>query len=136
MIHQTRNHSAKKSPLLKTLFTVSLLQLALCNVGIAALPAFSSVITIGPLKNIYATQNTGDYYYKFTLPSATTVSAFLDGFSAGYKIELLDAKGNMLEVSANRGTTWNSPSDSGTTGGSVVQRLKADAYYIHVAPTA
>lgn len=94
-------------------------------------------IDIGPLTTLNSFKNTGENYYRFTLPASTPVSVFLNGLSAGYQIQLLDTNGNVLQTSSNNGTTWTSPSNPGTTGGTIVAALNSGVnYYVRVSPTA
>ncbi|MCC5627613.1 right-handed parallel beta-helix repeat-containing protein [Nostoc sphaeroides CHAB 2801] len=76
-----------------------------------------------------------DDYYKFNVSVATPVSVFLNGLSAGTQLELLDSNGNILQVSANNGTTWTSAINPGTTGGSITESLNVGTYYIRISPT-
>lgn len=106
-----------------------------CGISIAN-TTISNPINIGALTTLNSFKNTDVNYYKFNLPDNTTVSIFLNGLSAGYQIQLLDANGNVLQSSSNNGTSWISPTNSGTTGGTIVSKLKKkDFYYVRVSPT-
>jgi len=100
------------------------------NIGLA-----NTAHDLGRLTKLYFTRDSGENYYSFTLPTATTISIFLNGLSAGYQINLLDTKGNILQAASNTGTKWESPANPGVTGGAMVIALNADTYYVHVTPT-
>ena len=71
--------------------------------------------------------------YKFTIDVSTPVSIFLNGLSAGTQMQLLDSNKTVLKTSTNQGTTWSSPTQTGTTGGSITRKLKSGTYYVRVS---
>ena len=71
--------------------------------------------------------------YKFTMSVSTPASVFLNGLSAGTRMQLLNSNKTVLKTSTNQGTTWSSSTQSGTTGGSVTRKLNAGTYYIRVS---
>jgi parallel beta-helix repeat protein len=71
--------------------------------------------------------------YKFTMTVSTPASIFLNGLSAGTQIQLLDSNKTVLKTSTNQGTTWSSPTQTGTTGGSITRKLNAGTYYVRVS---
>lgn len=74
-----------------------------------------------------------DDYYKFSLSSGNKVSLFVNGLAAGTALELRNSSGSLLQSSINSGTTW-SPTNGGTTGGSITANLTAGTYYVRVTP--
>ncbi|KAM3113967.1 right-handed parallel beta-helix repeat-containing protein [Phormidesmis sp. 146-33] len=73
-------------------------------------------------------------YFKFSLGVSDAVSVFLNGLSAGYRLDLLNSAGTILQDSTNSGTVSNSSSSA--TGGSVTSFLAAGTYYVKITPTA
>ena len=71
--------------------------------------------------------------YKFTMNVSTPASIFLNGLSAGTQMQLLDSNKTVLQTSTNQGTTWSSPTQTGTTGGSITRKLDAGTYYVRVS---
>lgn len=113
--------------------------------AIATNPVDGAGNTLSTAKNIGALTNplsfkdfVGSFdthdYYKFQLGVSTPISVFLNGLSAGTQVKLLDSNKNVLQVSSNNGTTWTSPTNTGTTGGSITKSLTAGTYYIDVSP--
>lgn len=106
-----------------------------CSVSLAN-TTIGNPIDIGSLTTLSSYKDTGENYYRFSLPVSTPVSVFLNGLSAGYQIQLLDANGNILQTSSNNGTTWTSATNPGTTGGAIVAALNGNVYYyVRVSPT-
>ncbi|MBA3661985.1 MAG: right-handed parallel beta-helix repeat-containing protein [Gammaproteobacteria bacterium] len=99
-----------------------------------ATPIHHAYEDLGSLTNLQTVKNKGENYYKFKIPYATPVSVFFNGLSAGYTVEILDSKGVVIGKSTNRGTKWNSPSESGTTDGAVVLPLQPGYFFVHVEP--
>ncbi|HEY9656103.1 MAG TPA: right-handed parallel beta-helix repeat-containing protein [Crinalium sp.] len=74
-------------------------------------------------------------YFKFSLGAADGVSVFLNGLSAGHRLELIDGgTETVLQSSTNSGTV--SDTNASTTGGSITSFLNAGTYYIKVTPAA
>lgn len=124
---------------MKTIFPskimIAVLLTMSCGVSLAD-TTIVNPIDIGSLTTLSSFKNTGENYYRFNLPVSTPVSIFLNGLSAGYQIQLLDANGNVLKSSSNNGTTWTSSTNPGTTGGAIVAALNGGVYYyVRVSPT-
>lgn len=114
--------------------TVVMLLAMSCGVSLAN-TSIGNPIDVGSLTSFKSFKDIGENYYRFNLPVSTPVSIFLNGLSAGYQIQLLDANGNVLKTSSNNGTTWTSSTNTGTTGGSIVAALNGNIYYfVHVSP--
>lgn len=91
---------------------------------------FHAYKDIGNLKDYVSIKDKGERFYRFSLPSETIVSIFLNGLSAGYQVELLDARMNILAATINAGSSW--PVTSASKLGSIVISLKAQNYYLRV----
>ena len=94
----------------------------------------SAAKDIGSLTNLVAFKDfVGSFdsedCYKFTMSVSTPASVFLNRLSAGTQMQLLDSNKTVLQTSTNQGTTWSSPTQSGTTGGSITRKLDAGTYY-------
>lgn len=88
---------------------------------------------LGDLKSIIKIKNKGEHYYQFNLSTDVTVSVFLNGLSAGYKLELIH-NNVILNTSSNKGIDWQGSSKPGKVGGVIVQELVAGSYLIHIIP--
>lgn len=100
--------------------------------GFAKNPA-DPIEDLGILTDLKTVKDSGDNYYKFRLASTTPVSIFLNGLSAGYRVELQDANGAIIIQTSNHGTKRN-VSDAGETDGAIVISLNPGNYLVHVTP--
>ena len=92
--------------------------------------------SLGTARNVTLAQATSSFsdfvgagdtadYYKFTLPAASTVQAYLSGITENADLALLDSNGSVLASSNKLGST---PEIMG-------QPLAAGTYYALVTPT-
>lgn len=91
-----------------------------------------TAIDLGSLSTPVSASGSGENYYTFTMGSSLPVGIFLNGLSAGYRVELMDTSGNVLQSSDNTGTLWTDSLNPGSTGGSLSQVLDARSYVVHV----
>ena len=69
----------------------------LCNASLYAWEQPPQATDIGYIQQLYSITHHAEQYFKFSLQQETPISIFLDGLSIGYLVQLLDAKGNLLE---------------------------------------
>ena len=111
---------------------------SLAALFVAATPTAHADCTIdiatnlGTLSTPMSVSGLGENCYTFSVGSTIPVGVFLDGLSAGYRIELMDVNSNVLQSSENAGTLWTNSLNPGTTGGSLSQLLAAGTYLAHV----